>query len=360
MYHNKYPDMVNFRRNETEKMGVTIKDIAAVAGVSQATVSRVLNGTSYTSDKARKRVMEAVKQTGYSPSVIASSLSRKRSPTIGVIIPDICNDFFSQIFYAASKIAETNDYRLILCNTDDQLKQEADALNDMLAYRVSGIIMTPMSEQAENNELLLKRVQAAGIPIVFVDREMKNIACDCVFVDNVHSSYEITRLLIQNGHRKIAIIAGPQDTVPGRERMQGYQQALAEAGIVPDPDHIRLADFRNQSSYEATLNLLAMKNRPTAIFSCNNLMTVGCLRALHSKNVHVPQDIALVGFDEVEMLDILGYPLTVVSRATSEMGRVAMRLLLNRIEHMEENAPCQRVVLQSHLKIAGSEKFPTT
>ena len=190
MYHNKYPDMVNFRRNETEKMGVTIKDIAAVAGVSQATVSRVLNGTSYTSDKARKRVMEAVKQTGYSPSVIASSLSRKRSPTIGVIIPDICNEFFSQIFYAASKIAETNDYRLILCNTDDQLKQEADALNDMLAYRVSGIIMTPMSEQAENNELLLKRVQAAGIPIVFVDREMKNIACDCVFVDNVHSSYD--------------------------------------------------------------------------------------------------------------------------------------------------------------------------
>lgn len=339
-------------------MGVTIKDIAAVAGVSQATVSRVLNGTSYTSEKARKQVLEAVKQAGYSPNIIASSLSKKKSPTIGVIIPDICNDFFSHIFYAASKVAETNDYRLILCNTDDHLEQEADALNDMLAYRVSGIIMTPMSERAGNNERLLKRVQAAGIPIVFVDREMKNITCDCVFVDNVRSSYEITRLLIQNGHRKIAIIAGPQDTMPGRERMQGYKQALAEAGITPDPEHIRLADFRSQSSYEATLDLLSMQNRPTAIFSCNNLMTIGSLQALRSKNVCIPQDMALVGFDEVEMLDILGYPLTVVSRATSEMGRVAMRLLLNRIEHMEEDPPFQRVVLQSHVKIAGSEKFP--
>lgn len=339
-------------------MAKTIRDVAAAAGVSPATVSRVLNGTSYASDSAKQRVLSAIGELGYSPSVLASSLSKKRSPIIGVIIPDICNSFFSQIILAASKAAEEQDYRLILCNTNDQLRQEANALNDMMSYRASGIIITPMSEAAENNGRLLRDVQASGIPIVFVDREMKNVACDGVFIDNTRSSCEATRLLIAQGHRKIAIIAGPQDTIPGRERMQGYLRAMREAGLVPRPQHIVIGDFRDQSSFQATLRLLSGEDRPTAIFSCNNLMTVGCLRALRSLGLSVPEDLALVGFDDVEMLDILGFPLTVVSRATSEMGAIAMRLLLERIKAPGADAPFQRVVLQSHLKIAGSEKMP--
>ena len=338
-------------------MEKTIKDVAAAAGVSPSTVSRVLNNTATISDETKKRVMDAVREMGYSPSRIASSLSKKKSSIIGVIIPDICNTFFSRIFYAASQVAHENNYRLFLCNTDDQIDLEADALRDMMAYRVGGIIMTPMSEGAGDNEKLIRQVQDSGIPIVFVDREMKNIRCDGVFINNVQSSCEMTRLLIDQGHKDIAIIAGPQDTIPGRERMQGYRLAMSEAGLTPKAEHIVMADFRDKTSYDATIKLLTQAERPTAIFSCNNLMTVGCLRALKDLKLQVPGDVALVGFDEVDFLDILGYPLTVVSRPTSEMGSIAMRLLLDRI-HGGENKAYQRVMLQSYLKVAGSERMP--
>lgn len=338
-------------------MGKTIKDVAAAAGVSPSTVSRVLNNTATISKETRKRVMDAVEMLGFSPNVMASSLSRKKSSIIGVIIPDICNTFFSRIYYAASEVAQQHNYRLILCNTDDQMELEADALRDMMSYMVGGIIMTPMSEGAKDNEALIRTVQDSGIPIVFVDREMKNIRCDGVFVNNIQSSYEMTKLLIAKGHKDIAIIAGPQDTIPGRERMQGYLMAMDDAGLTVDLQYKIIADFRDKMSYEATKKLMSMKKRPTAIFSCNNLMTVGCLRALKELKLQVPEDVALVGFDDVELLDILGYPLTVVSRPTSEMGSIAMRMLLERIRDGEGRA-YQRVMLQSYLKIAGSERMP--
>ena len=338
-------------------MASTIKDIAHISGVAPSTVSRAINNSGYVSEETRSRIMKTIEKCGYSPSAIAVSLSKNKTRTIGVVVPDICNSFFSEVFYAASKRAEEENYRLILCNTDDNVGLEARALQDMLSYRVSGIIMTPVSDKDGANVELLKNIQNSGVSVVFVDREMRGINCDGVFIDNERSSYEAASLLLNEGHRKIAIIAGPQDTVPGRERMRGFMEAMQQYKVVPEEKYTVIADFKDKSSYTATRELLNSADPPTAIFTCNNLMTIGCLRAIIACGKKVPDDIALVGFDDVELLDVLGYNLSLVSRATSEMGTVAAKLLLDRIEGRNDPSVCQRIVLQSHLKICGSEKL---
>jgi len=337
-------------------MNSTIKDVASCAGVSTTTVSRVINQSGYVSKSVRQRVLSVIEELGYTPSQMAVNLSKKHMHTIGVIVPDICNSFFSEVFYAASKLAEKHNYRVILCNTDDSIKLETAALQDMISYRVSGIIITPVSDQDGTNADILNKIQNSGVPIVFVDREMQGVNCDGVFVDNVRSAYDATELLLREGHRKIAIIAGPQDTIPGRERMAGYTNALRDWGIIPVQEYLAFGNFKAEKSFQATMELLESDNPPTAFFTCNNLMTLGCLRAILSCGNRIPEDVALVGFDEIELLDILGHSISVISRATSEMGSIAMRLLLDKIEG-DETMSYQRVVLQTHLKLFGSEKL---
>lgn len=337
-------------------MNSTIKDVASRAGVSSTTVSRVINQNGYVSESVRKKVLNVIQELNYTPSQMAVNLSKKRMNTIGAIVPDICNSFFSEVYYAASKLAEQHNFRMILCNTDDNIKMETIALQDMISYRVSGIIITPVSDKDSTNVDLLKNMKNMGIPVVFVDREMKGVDYDGVFVDNIRSSYDATDLLLREGHRKISIIAGQQDTIPGRERMIGYTNAMRDWGVEPFKEHLIIADFKAEKSFYATTKLLQSKNPPTAFFTCNNLMTLGCLRAILSCGKRIPDDVALVGFDEIDLLDIVGYNISVVSRATTEMGTIATQLLLNQIENGINNL-YQRVVLHSRLKINGSEKY---
>lgn len=337
-------------------MNSTIKDVATRAGVSTATVSRVINQNGYVSDQVRQKVLSVVDELGYSPSQMAVNLSKKHMRTIGVIVPDICNSFFSEVFYAASKLAEKHNYRVILCNTDDSIKLETAALQDMISYRVSGIIITPVSDKDGTNVDILNKMQSEGVPVVFVDREMRGVNCDGIFIDNIRGAYDATDLLLRAGHRKIAIIAGPQDTIPGRERMIGYMNAMNEWGIEPRQEYLAFGDFKTEKSFQVSMELINSNDPPTAFFTCNNLMTLGCLRAVLSCGKKIPDDIALVGFDKIDLLDVLGYNISMISRATSEMGTVAMRLLLNRIEK-EDTATFQRVVLQSQLKSSGSERL---
>ena len=338
-------------------MSSTIKDVAIYAGVSPTTVSRVINQKGYVSEEVRQKVMDAIKVLEYTPNLIAVSLTQKRMPTIGVIVPDICNSFFNEVFYEASKVAESHNYRVILYNTDDSVKMETAALQDMISYRVSGIIMTPVSDKDATNSDLLNSLKGMGIPVVFVDREMQGVDCDGVFVDNIRGAYDATTLLLRAGHRRIAVIAGPEDTIPGRERVIGYKNAFQDWGLELKPEYVINADFKMDKSFRATTGLLELKEPPTAFFACNNRMTLGCINGIISSGRRIPQDVALVGFDDIELLDILGMRLSTVSRATGEMGAVAMRLLL---EHLSENdaRSYQKIVLQTHLKVCGSEVMP--
>ena len=336
-------------------MKSTIKEVASYANVSQATVSRVINKKGYVSESVRKRVLDAVQELDYTPSLMASSLSKSKVNIIGVIVPDICNSFFSQIFYAAGKVAEENGYRVILYNTDDNIEMETMALHDMISYKVSGIIMTPVSDKDTTNAPLINQIKESGIAVVFVDREMNGIDCDGVYIENIRISHEAVTLLLEEGHRDIAIVAGPLDTIPGRERMMGYTTAMKDWGLKLRNEYLLDGDFKTEKSYQKVKELLQSENPPTAIFSCNNLMTLGCLHAIRESNRKIPDDIALIGFDEIELLDILGFEITVISRAIREMGSTAMNILLNRITK-DESIAYQRVVLKSQIKLHGSEK----
>lgn len=338
---------------------VTIGDVAELAGVSKSTVSRVLNKSGYVNETTLKKIEDAIAQLKFIPSQAAVNLSKSKTNMIGFLVPDICNNFFSEIYYTASKIAEEEGYHLLLINTDDNAQIEEAALNSLLSQGICGLIMTPVSEKSQNNMNLLKFASSRGVPIVFIDREIEGFYCDSVFVDNIQSTKKIVELLIQEGHTNIAALTGPKDTVPGKERELGFKVALAENSIPLEKENIIMANFKEEDAYEATKALLAREHRPTAIFSSNNLMTVGAVKAIYESGLKIPDDISFAGFDDVAIMSSFGIELTVIDRPTFGMGKIAMRILLQRIEKNEpfEKMLVQRVVLPTKLVIRGSEKF---
>lgn len=338
-------------------MGSTIRDVALKAQVSPATVSRVLNGNSYVKEETRKKVQEVMQELQYIPSIAGRKTAGGGSRKLGMIVPDICNPFFSEVFYASSLAAEEHGYQLLLYHSNESITSESLAIQNLLSDQVEGLLITPVADDNEVNVPLLHLVQEKGIPIVFIDREMKTITCDGIFIDNVRGSYEATALLLNQGHRRIATIAGPVNTIPGRERLEGFTKAMTDYGCEIPEGYIQYGDFKSKSSYQSTNHLLDLPVPPTAIFTCNNLATVGCLKALLSRSKEIPKDISVVGFDEVDLLDTLGFHITVVARATSEMGRVAIQQVVSRIANPVESVIHQRIVLQPHLKCCGSERF---
>ena len=337
-------------------MNSTIKEVAKLAGVSTATVSRVINNQDHVSNTTQQKVNSAIKELGYMPNLVAMSLSKQKTQTIGMIVPDVCNSFYSEVFYAASKVAEQYNYRLILFNSDDSVSKETTALQDIISFQMSGLIFTPVSDEDNSNEELIKKMQESGVSVVFLDREMKGVSCDGVYIDNMRGAYDATEILLREGHREIAVIAGQQDTITGRERLTGHINAMQDWNVTYNPKLTVIGDFRADKSYLATLELLNSKNPPTAFFTCNNLMTLGCLRAINETNKRIPQDVAIVGFDKIELLDFLGYKISVLARATTEMGTIGMNLLLDRMKK-DDNNSFQRIILQSKLEVYGSEKY---
>lgn len=339
-------------------MAVTIYDVAKQAGVALSTVSRVINNSGYVKQETRNKVYEAIKTLNYIPSSVARTLSKNESNNIAVVIPDITNPFFGEVIKGITKELDQTEFDLIFYNTNENIQKEYRALQAIIKNRVRGLIITPIAEMAEENKELLKQIQEMGIPIVLIDRDIHGLNCDGVFVDNVTGAFEATKLLLNENHRRIAIIHGPLTSIPGRDRLKGYIDAYQSVNMRALRSLQYVGDFMFESGVSATQKILKSKKRPTAIFCCNNLMTMGCMAALKENHLKIPDDMALVGFDELSIHDIINSPITVVSRATTQMGALAVHTLLQRIRHPEE-LPEQpnRIILQPHLKIRGSEKL---
>lgn len=338
---------------------VTITDIAKKAGVSSATVSRTLNNSGYVKEETRKRVLKAMKELDYAPSAVARSLSKNQTNIIGMVVPDINNPFFCEVFKGVSKIADKHNLNIILCDTDeDALNKEIKYLRMLKEQRIRGLIITPTSEEKEFNSEYLGLLESLGIPIVLVDRDVKYSNFDGVFLDNIKGAFEGTEALIKEGHKKIAIIAGPTTSKPGRDRLRGYKKALQMNNIPVDKKYIFYGDFKLESGYNLTRKILRMKDRPTALFTSNNLMSMGCIKAMREEKKKVPEDMALVCFDEVEAFDVFDMSISVISRPTTEMGRIAMEILLERMNENSSNNTFKRITLSPQLILKGSEKFP--
>jgi LacI family transcriptional regulator len=328
-----------------------MRDVAERAGVSVTTVSHVINETRPVSDELRRRVLVAMDELGYQPNRLARSLRRGQTHTIGMIIPDNANPFFAEVARGVEDASFENGYSLILCNSDGDLDKELLYTNVLIEKRVDGILFVAAGLSTDR----ILDLQAQRTPLVIVDRDLPDAAVDSVLTDNAQGGGLATQHLIELGHRRIACITGPSDVTPSADRVTGYRQMLREAEIPIDEDLIVKGDFRYDSAYQASIQLLQMEDPPTAIFACNDLMAVAAMRAALELGQKVPDDLSVVGFDDVRLAAFANPPLTTIAQPKYEIGAVAATMLLARMRNHDR--PAHRRVFETSLVIRKSTAF---
>jgi LacI family transcriptional regulator len=324
----------------------TMKEVALRAGVSTATVSRSLDAASSVRPATRERVLKAVAELDYQLNHLPRNMRQRSSRTLGLVITDIANPFFTAIVRGCEDIAQSQGYSFLLANTDEDAAKEEQTLRTMASERVGGVILASADEASEP----IRRLIASGIPVVALDRRINGVAVDTVTSDNEGGAYDATKHLLDLGHARIGMVGGPQLVSSTRERTAGYTRALRSQGFTDTL--IRAADLRERGGYLATLDLLDSALRPTAIFSANNQMTIGVLAAIRDRGLRIPEDISLIGFDDLPTAAVLTPPLTVVAQPTYQLGARAAELLLTRVQHPE--APVREIVLAPHLVLRAS------
>jgi DNA-binding LacI/PurR family transcriptional regulator len=327
---------------------VTIKDIAKHAGVSTATVSYVINRTRYVSPELTERVQNAIEHLGYQPNRIARSLRIQNTTTVGLIISDIQNTFFTSLVRAVEDVAYEHNHSVVLCNSDETVEKEDLYIDLMLAEQVAGVIISPARE-TENS---IHRLIQANIPVVAVDRRIPDLDVDTVLIDNVNAACELVSHLIEDGHRRIGALVGPSDITTGRERYQGYIIALATHHLPLLPELVRIGLPRESFGYRATMELLDLPEPPTALFLGNAYLALGSLKAIHQQELRIPEEIALVAFDEMEWTSLVKPGLTVVAQPIYELGKVAADLLFERLEN--NDLPPRERILEHKLVVRQS------
>ncbi|WP_319204399.1 LacI family DNA-binding transcriptional regulator [uncultured Ilyobacter sp.] len=332
-----------------------MSDIAEKAGVSIATVSRVINEDKNVKDSTREKILKIIEECDYTPSAIARNLSRKDNNTIGVVVPDISNPYFSEMVEGISEVIDRENLNILIYNTNDKIEKEQKSLQMLLEQRIKGLVITVTSESYEKGKNYLDKFVKEKIPVVLADRDIKYSSMDCVFIDNIGGAHKGVSVLIENGHKEIAIITGPLGSKPGRDRLRGYQNALSENGIEVIEGNIYEGDFQMESGYKLGKEILGRKKRPTAVFISNNQMTLGFFKAMNEMKLSTPKNIAVLSFDRVEILDIFDIKLTTVSASVRELGMRSAEMLLDRIRSKDKDIS-QKTILQTVLDIKGSEK----
>jgi LacI family transcriptional regulator len=313
------------------------------------TVSRVINHSGYTSPETRARVEQAIAELGYIPNTVARSLRSRRTNTIALVVTDITNPFFTTLARGVEDAANQAGYTVIFCNTDESPAKEEKYLNVLLQKQVDGLLIVPTQSQAAAIQQIVER----GTPLVVLDRRIPGLPVDTVRCDSLDGAYQLARYLISLGHRQIAVMSGAVGTSTADDRVAGYCQALAEARIERDEAYILRGEFTQESGYQLTRRAINLPLRPTALIAANNFMTIGAMKALQEVAMDVPDDIALVGFDDLPPAMVTFPFFTVASQPAYEMGTRAMTLLLGRLQG-ERGGEAQEVILPTQLIIRRS------
>lgn len=311
----------------------TIKDVAAAAGVSFSTVSHVLNNSRPVSPEARSSVEAAIRQLNYVPSGVARSLKVRATSTVGLLIPNGINPYFAELARGVEDFYERNGYCVILCNSDDDLEKQSNYLRVLLEKRIDGLVIA----SAGGDRDLADTLGHLNIPVVIVDRDVAGVSADTVQIDHEAGARLAANHLIELGHRKIACISGPAAVGVSVQRIRGFRRALEEAGIAVRSDWIVEGDFSSPGGYGAAQLLL--KDPPTAIFAGNDMMGLGVLRALAERGLKVPDDVAVIGFDNVELGQFFYPALSTVGHSVRQIGEIAARALLQRMSGEEKARP---------------------
>lgn len=337
---------------------MTILEIAKLAGVGKATVSRVINRSGAVKEETRQRVEAIIKEYGYTPSATARNLSRQESDTIALIVPEFSNSFFTEIISGISVVADQNGLTMLLYNTENSANRDIRILESIRSQRVKGILYTPAAgydaPECQEGPYAMRIIRELDTPIVLIDRPIEGVGLDGVFSDNIQGAYMATKALIDAGHREIGVVLGDMNLHIGRDRFEGYCRAMREHSLVIREKYQVFGEFDAGITYALTQKLLNEGTLPDAFFVCNNLGAKGFLKAVFEHGLRIPEDLGYICFDAVDSLDLFGIELSCLDRDVQQMGHCGMELLLNRIEHPEE--PPKKLVLMPKLRLTGSEK----
>jgi LacI family transcriptional regulator len=323
----------------------TLNDVAKLAGVAPITVSRVINDRGYISQATRAKVETAIAELGYVPNVLARGLRSKRTHTLALVMTDITNPFFTMMARGVEDAASQDGYTVIFCNTDEAEAEEEKYANILAQKQVDGILLVP----ARSNSKTVEFFQANEIPVVVIDRRIPGFDVDSVRCDSRQGAYDLTRLLVELGHQRIAMITGPEGVSTSDDRVTGYRQALNEAGL-SDYEKIFYGSYTQAGGYDLAIQAMQQVPAPSALFGANNFISIGILKALRALDLRVPEDIAVVSFDDLPDSLVIDPILTVAAQPAYEMGQKATQLLLERIsgevaqEHQEVILPIEIIV----------------
>ncbi len=336
---------------------VTIKDIARMAAVSHTTVSRALNNKSRIRNDTKEKILSIAKELNYQPDFIARSLVMKRTKTLGLVITTIANPFYTELALGIETTARGLGYNIILCFTHSDLSIEKQYVDMLRSKGVDGIIFT----SAHMGDPNIIGLAEDGFPIILVNRRTYHPTVkekvDYVGVDNIHGGFLAVEHLIKLGHQRIGVIGGSSESSVGFERLEGGKRALKTYNVEERPDYFLEGDFLKGSGYQGGMRFLRMAAPPTAIFAANDYMALGAYEAVAEKGLRVPEEMAIIGFNDIEFTLMKGIELTTIGQKKYEMGAVAVKTLVERIEGGEARPLTREIILEPELIIRKSCGF---
>ena len=329
---------------------VTIRDVAQKAGISVATVSHVINGTRKVAPETAERIKQAMEELDYHPNAVAQSLRTQKTKAIGIVVSDITNPFFATLVRGAEDAAIEAGYSLIVCNSDESLEKEDRYVRLLRQRRMDGLLISPVGDGSSKAVQELPRWR---IPFVFIDRCAEGIKADAVLSDNIEGAYQATKHLIERGNSRIGIILGIKGATTTKERLAGYRKALNEACVPFSDELVTYGGYRVEGGQKMMEEFLSLPELPTAIFSTNNLMTVGVLRALTYHGIAIPHEMAVVCFDDLDLGELFQPPLTAVTQNPYEIGKIATEILFFRFAN-DGKVAYKKVRVSVELKVRES------
>lgn len=334
---------------------ITIKDIAVEAGVSKTTVSRVLNHSGKVSENTRKRVQKVIDKYDYQPSESARALIQQTTKMIGVVIPNVYNDFYNEVLQGITQVADEKNMSLIFCNTNENPNKEEKALSMLKGQRVRGVIMALASDNPDRELRTRVEEQIAELnaPVVFIDRTLP-LPNDSVIFDGFGAVYRATEELIKAGNKKIGIITGDISLKIGKDRLDGFLQAMKDYKLPINKSYIYYGNFLVDRAYELSSKMYDSGDYPEAIITSNNDTTIGFLRATRERSIELGREIAMIGIDHITILDTIGYKYSHIARDFVGTGIKAMQLLFNKIE--KPYSKPKKVVMPFTVNLMGTEK----
>jgi len=327
---------------------VTLRKVAEKAGVSVNTASRAINNKSDINEETKKRVLQIAQELGYVQNATAVALRTKKTRTLGVAIADNRNPFYAEVLNGMEMSAREKNYHIILANTQRDYKKEEEAINLLLTKRVDGLLITPVQDRDDD----IKNLIDANIPFVIVGRDFENIEVDAVYNDEVKGGFLATEYLIKKGHKRVALINGFLHKSPARGRLEGYKKALNKYRIPLDDSLISVGDINMEDGHERTKQMLEKNIDFTAIFAYNDMMAFGAMQAIKEKGLRIPEDIGLVGYDDIPFSSLISPSLTTIRLKKQELGAESVKLLLSRINGNRKKM--KKIMLDVELQIRES------